>query len=108
MKKRLLALVAAMLVLILVVASCAPAAPAPPAPPDPPPAVEATPAPAPEVEDDDEPADLPPGTDIVEVGDWRIGIITGTVTQGEEEYLAAMNMENYFGSDRIASIYPQK
>jgi hypothetical protein len=43
----------------------------------------------------------------VVVDDWRIGIITGTVSQGEEEYLAAMNMQNYFGSDRIVRLtYP--
>ena len=39
--------------------------------------------------------------------EWRIGIITGTVSQGEEEYLAAINMEERFGSDRIIrSTYP--
>ncbi|MCL1992702.1 MAG: DUF3798 domain-containing protein [Spirochaetes bacterium] len=39
--------------------------------------------------------------------DWRIGIITGTVSQGEEEYLAARMMEERFGSDRIVRItYP--
>ena len=38
---------------------------------------------------------------------WRIGIITGTVSQGEEEYLAALRMEQRFGSDRIIRItYP--
>ena len=38
---------------------------------------------------------------------WRIGIITGTVSQGEEEYLAAMRMQQRFGADRIIRItYP--
>lgn len=53
--------------------------------------------------------DLPEGTSMVEVGDWVIGIMTGTVTQGEEEYLAAMNMEEYFGSDHILrTTYPDR
>lgn len=47
------------------------------------------------------------GAGMAEVGDWRIGIITGTVSQGEEEYLAAMNMQEYFGADRISRLtYP--
>ena len=106
MKYRLFSLVALLLAVILVVAACAPQAPAPPAA-DPPP-VAATPTPAPAVVDDDDDDDeLPEGVELVELGDWRIGIITGTVTQGEEEYLAAMNMENYFGSDRIVrATYP--
>jgi len=38
---------------------------------------------------------------------WRIGIITGTVSQGEEEYLAAVMMQERFGSDRIIrTTYP--
>jgi len=38
---------------------------------------------------------------------WRIGIITGTVSQGEEEYLAARMMQERFGEDRIVRItYP--
>ncbi|MCL2192448.1 MAG: DUF3798 domain-containing protein [Treponema sp.] len=38
---------------------------------------------------------------------WRIGIITGTVSQGEEEYLAAVMMQQRFGSDRIIrTTYP--
>ncbi|MCL2373058.1 MAG: DUF3798 domain-containing protein [Defluviitaleaceae bacterium] len=39
--------------------------------------------------------------------DWVIGIITGTVSQGEEEYLAAARMQERFGSDRIVrATYP--
>ncbi|MCL2557380.1 MAG: DUF3798 domain-containing protein, partial [Treponema sp.] len=38
---------------------------------------------------------------------WKIGIITGTVSQGEEEYLAARMMEERFGADRIIrTTYP--
>jgi len=47
------------------------------------------------------------GSELVELGDWKIGIITGTVSQGEEEYLASKRMEERFGSDRIIrSTYP--
>ena len=38
---------------------------------------------------------------------WMIGIITGTLTQGEEEYLAARRMQERFGFDRIIrTTYP--
>ena len=58
-------------------------------------------------DDDDDEDDLPEGTEIVEVDDWVIGIITGTVTQGEEEYFAGILMEQRFGSDRIVrTTYP--
>jgi len=44
--------------------------------------------------------------DADDVG-WRIGIITGTVSQGEEEYLAAVMMQERFGADRIVrTTYP--
>ncbi|MCL1992029.1 MAG: DUF3798 domain-containing protein [Spirochaetes bacterium] len=36
--------------------------------------------------------------------DWRIGIITGTVSQNEEEYLAALMMQERFGEDHIVRI----
>lgn len=39
--------------------------------------------------------------------DYKIGIITGTVSQGEEEYQAAQNMLNEYGSDKIVTAtYP--
>jgi len=39
--------------------------------------------------------------------DWKIGIVTGTVSQGEEEYLAARRMQDRFGADRIVrTTYP--
>ena len=77
----------------------------PEAPPVEPPT--ADPPPAPPAEDDDDDDELPNGVELVEYGDWIIGIITGTVTQGEEEYLASRNMEERFGSDRIVrATYP--
>jgi hypothetical protein len=93
---------ALMLVLAFVLAACAASPEAPAATPTP----EAPAAtPAPDVDDDDD--DLPEGTEIVEVGDWIIGIMTGTVTQGEEEYLASMRMQERFGADRIIrTTYP--
>lgn len=39
--------------------------------------------------------------------DYKIGIITGTVSQGEEEYQAAQNMLKTYGSDKIVTAtYP--
>ncbi|MCL2865077.1 MAG: DUF3798 domain-containing protein [Lachnospiraceae bacterium] len=104
MKKKLSVIVAMLLVFALALVACA--SPAPAETPADPPAEEA-PAEEDVVDDVEDEADLPEGTEIVEVGDWIIGIITGTVSQGEEEYLAAMNMEERFGSDRIVrATYP--
>jgi len=103
-----------LVLLTFVLMACRSVEDTPAADPDPPaPVVEATPEPAPEVEDPDDDADdadLPPeGAELVTSGDWIIGIITGTVTQGEEEYLAATNMQAYFGSDRIVrTTYPDQ
>ena len=42
-------------------------------------------------------------------GDYKIGIITGTVSQGEEEFQAAQNMLKKFGPDKIVTAtYPDK
>lgn len=42
-------------------------------------------------------------------GDYKIGIITGTVSQGEEEFQAAQKMIEKFGSDKIiTATYPDK
>ena len=80
---------AAMMAVAMV--ACTPAAPTPPA-------AEAPAAEAPA---------LGEGLELVEVDGWMIGIMTGTVSQGEEEYLAAMQMEQRFGSDRIVrTTYP--
>lgn len=41
--------------------------------------------------------------------DYKIGIITGTVSQGEEEYQAAQNMVKKYGDDKIiTATYPDK
>ena len=45
--------------------------------------------------------------DIIEIGEWRIGIMTGTLSQAKEEYLAAIRMQEYFGANRILrTTYP--
>ena len=41
--------------------------------------------------------------------DWKIGIVTGTVSQGEEEFQTAQNMIAKYGADRITTAtYPDK
>lgn len=41
--------------------------------------------------------------------DWKIGIITGTVAQNEEEYRAAQDVKKKLGADRvILQTYPEK
>jgi len=104
MLKKLIGL-AMLLVLAFALAACAGTPDAPAATPEPA-APAATPPPAAQDDDDEEDA-LPPGTEIVEAGDWIIGVITGTVSQNEEEYLASVRMQERFGSDRIIrSTYP--
>ena len=40
---------------------------------------------------------------------WKIGILTGTVTQNEEEYRMAEQMQAEFGADRvIIATYPDR
>ncbi|MDR7855562.1 DUF3798 domain-containing protein [Tissierella sp.] len=39
-------------------------------------------------------------------GDYKIGIITGTVSQGEEEYQAAQNMQKKYGDIIVTATYP--
>ena len=42
-------------------------------------------------------------------GDWIIGIVTGTVSQGEEEFMAAQKMQERHGADRILHFtYPDR
>lgn len=42
-------------------------------------------------------------------GDYKIGIVTGTVSQGEEEFQAAQRMIKVYGSDTIiTATYPDK
>jgi len=60
-----------------------------------------------DTDDADAEEEAPDGAELVTAGDWVIGIITGTVTQGEEEYLASTRMEERFGSHRIVrTTYP--
>lgn len=57
----------------------------------------------------DEPADVDEPVDEVEEVDWKIGIMTGTVTQGEEEFRMAAEMQERYGADRIlTSTYPDR
>ncbi len=54
----------------------------------------------------DDPAEAP---DEALEGDWKIGIMTGTVTQGEEEFRMAAEMQERYGADRIlTSTYPDR
>lgn len=39
-------------------------------------------------------------------GDYKIGIITGTVSQGEEEFQAAQNMVKEYGDKIVTATYP--
>lgn len=92
MTKRILSLVMA-LVMILTLVGCRSAEPA------------TTPAPA------ETPAETPvaetPAETPAEDSNYKIGIITGTVSQGEEEYQAAQNMLAKYGGDKIVTAtYP--
>ena len=97
--KKFIALLASLLLVVgLMACGTRPATPDP----DPEPDVE-----APADPENDDGNDLPEGTEIVEYGDWVIGIITGTVSQGEEEYFGGILMEQRFGADRILrATYP--
>lgn len=49
------------------------------------------------------------GTDTGEGSGYKIGIVTGTVSQGEEEFRAAQNMQAKYGQDMILHVtYPDK
>ena len=46
---------------------------------------------------------------VVPAGDWKIGIVTGTVSQGEEEFMAGQKMLERHGADRIMHVtYPDR
>ena len=93
----------AVVMLATFLAACRPDAPAPAAPQQPAAQQPATPA---------EPT--PPATpaDTAEpepADDWKIGIVTGTVTQGEEEFMAGQKMLERHGADRIMHVtYPDR
>lgn len=44
--------------------------------------------------------------DTETTADYKIGIITGTVSQGEEEYQAAQNMKEKYGDMIVTATYP--
>ena len=50
------------------------------------------------------------GEETADAGDdWKVGIVTGTVSQGEEEFQAAQNMLKKFGPEHIVTAtYPDK
>jgi len=97
--KKLLALSLVLVMVFAMVGCRAPAAP-PAAPEAAPAAAPAAPA---ATADPAAPAEEPAEED----SGWVIGIMTGTVSQGEEEYLAARTMQQRFGADRILTMtYP--
>ena len=47
--------------------------------------------------------------DVPEEEGWKIGIMTGTVTQGEEEFRMAAEMQQKYGADKIlTATYPDR
>ncbi len=49
------------------------------------------------------------GEEATSDGDWKIGIMTGTVTQNEEEFRMAEQMQDRYGEDRILiATYPDR
>ncbi len=67
----------------------------------------AEPAAAPAAEAPAEEAAAPAAEAPAAVEDYKIGIITGTVSQGEEEYQEAQNMLKEYGPDKIVTAtYP--
>lgn len=52
----------------------------------------------------DESAPEAPAAEIT--GDYKIGIITGTVSQGEEEFQAAQKMKELYGDKIVTATYP--
>ena len=66
-----------------------------------------SPAPAPA----EEPAETPaegPAEEVAEEASYKIGIMTGTVSQGEEEFRAAENMKEIYGDMIVLSTYPDR
>lgn len=61
-----------------------------------------------EVKDADTKDEVDAATDDIDVTDedFKIGIITGTVSQGEEEYRAAENMKAKYGDKIVTATYP--
>ncbi|MCL2401292.1 MAG: DUF3798 domain-containing protein [Oscillospiraceae bacterium] len=100
MKKRILFVLLALAMMVAFIAACRPDAPVQ----DPPAATQpAATQPAATDDNGDEPDTTEPA------GDWIIGIVTGTVTQGEEEFMAGQKMRDRHGADRILTVtYPDR
>lgn len=81
------------LIMVLTLVGCRSSAPAQ--------APEPTPAP-----DTAKAPDTPPTAEPPKEEDYKIGIITGTVSQGEEEYQAAQNMLKKYGDKIVTATYP--
>lgn len=102
MLKKIVCLLLVALMIFPVIAGCRQADP-PPADPTPAPEAETTPETTPEAnqeeDEDEEEAD----------GEWIIGVVTGTVSQGEEEFQAGQKMLNRHGEARIITVtYPDR
>ena len=57
------------------------------------------------------PAETPaetPADQPAEVASYKIGVMTGTVSQGEEEFRAAENMKALYGDKIVLSTYPDR
>lgn len=92
MTKRLICILLA-LIMVFSLAGCRSSEPAQ--------APEPTPAP-----DTAKAPDTPPTAEPPKEEDYKIGIITGTVSQGEEEYQAAQNMLKKYGDKIVTATYP--
>lgn len=59
----------------------------------------------------EEPAETPaegPAEEVAEEATYKIGLMTGTVSQGEEEFRAAENMKEIYGDMIVLSTYPDR
>lgn len=66
-------------------------------------------APAEETPATDDTATETPAEDSAADDNWKIGIMTGTVSQNEEEYRAAQNVVNKYGEEHVMLMtYPDK
>ena len=108
--KKLLCIALALLMILPIFAACRPDEdPVPVEPAD----VEPTPM---DVEPTEQPGDGDDDDDVNDIvifegfeNEWKIGIITGTVSQGEEEFMAGQKMLERHGADRIiTATYPDQ
>lgn len=66
-----------------------------------------SPEPAPAEEPAEAPAEAP-AEEVAEEASYKIGVMTGTVSQGEEEFRAAENMKEIYGDMIVLSTYPDR